>query len=301
MNCFDWNIASSEYLDGSLSPPLKKAADDHLESCADCKERHQHYRLILESLRSLPRSVAPSELQHEIQLFSGTSRAPMVAEFFLRFWPTFQRTIRSPKALTLTLSLMLTFALLSGLPQIRSIYEKRIQKRFQSYHFGELPLSQEGGTSAESSGAETVSEDFSDDFGESESDSGGLIPISSEEGSNSETVDSKASKVLADVWRFTIRTDSPQKVRSQVTQALLQAGTLAGSRYVHGFTAPGGIQFDALVPSASVEALQQKLSSLSQESTEENFPTGAFTWYRNRSKRPLPPGASRVIVWLSLM
>ena len=59
MNCFDWQNRSADYLDGSMIGPLKRDADEHLDSCANCNEKHQHYRRILTSISSQARIALP--------------------------------------------------------------------------------------------------------------------------------------------------------------------------------------------------------------------------------------------------
>src|SRR5687767_4010791 len=63
MNCFEWQNRSSDYLDGSLPESRKRDADDHVESCKDCSERYKHYRLIISSIASQPRTSLPSTLR----------------------------------------------------------------------------------------------------------------------------------------------------------------------------------------------------------------------------------------------
>ncbi|NDD91058.1 hypothetical protein EBZ37_03110, partial [bacterium] len=118
-------------------------------------------------------------------------------------------------------------------------------------------------------------------------------------------------KTSSQLWRFNIRTDSPQELRSKIHHTLQKAGALPSSRFIHGIAVPGGIQFDALVPLEKIENLKEELATFANKKitsgnqqaepeVERPLPSSPFTWFRNRSKRPLPAGSARVIIWLSL-
>jgi hypothetical protein len=218
------------------------------------------------------------------------------------------------------------FVTLTSLPKLRALYESRLQKKLDAVNFAELPLTHDpratlggdeaipaddfGGEEEEESG--DGSEDGAGDDSTEGSNSGGLTKTSWEgewDSSKKAEVSSSGRTIPgSQVWRFTIRTDSPQDLRGKIQEILLQAGTAPTSRMIHGFVAPGGIQFDVLVPADSIPKIQEALKSLSDEhsppeeasASDSPYPTQPFTWYRNRSKRPLPSGAARVVIWLSL-
>jgi hypothetical protein len=211
---------------------------------------------------------------------------------------------------------VLGFVILTSLPKLRSLYEGRLQKRLDAVNFAELPVTQTSGVPASESDVEAAAVD---DFGgeESEDDSESALDAGGEttshtrwegEWDSSKAHSTGSTTAGAQVWRFSIRTDSPQDMRTKIHDALIKAGVAPTAKMIHGFVAPGGIQFDVLAPVGSVEDLKKTLQEFSDEhapaddsaASEHPYPTDPFTWYRNRSKRPLPQGAARVIIWLSL-
>lgn len=326
MTCFDWSNQASSYLDGSLSPTLKKTAEAHLENCKECRERHQRYRLILDSLGSLPRFSAPASIKYEREAREKGKTAKST-----RGWTPYDRFVRpllkplrelSPRTWSWISASILGFIALTALPKLQALYEARLQKRLEAVNFAELPVTQappqEGGE------AEDIAhlDDFSGDEGEEDlSQLAGGSSTSSGEGSIQKTSwegewdpsknrgsDQTSSVPGAQVWRFILRTDSPQDLRAKVHQVLLKSGVSPQAKMIHGFIAPGGIQFDVLAPARSIPDLRDALEKLSEEhspsadasAADNPYPTQPFTWYRNRSKRPIPSGAARVVIWLSL-
>jgi hypothetical protein len=326
MTCFDWSNQASSYLDGSLNPGLKKVAEAHLESCKDCRERHQRYRLILDSLGSLPRISAPASIKYEREAREKGNPTKST-----RGWTPYDRFVRplvkplrdlSPRTWSWISASILGFIALTALPKLQALYDARLQKRLEAVNFAELPVTQ--APPQETGETEDLGQldDFSGDEGEedpsqfangssSNTTEGGLQRASWEgewDPSKHRTTEQASSVPGAQVWRFILRTDSPQDLRSKVHQVLLKSGVSPQAKMIHGFVAPGGIQFDVLAPARSIPDLRDALEKLSEEhspaadpsSTDNPYPTQPFTWYRNRSKRPIPSGAARVVIWLSL-
>ena len=324
LSCFDWSNLASAYLDGSLPPGSQKAADQHLADCADCRGRQQRYRLILDSLRSLDRVPAPAKIKYEREVAetAGKRSAPTR-------WPELERRLRpvvrpllqplkglNARSWAWIIFSFLGFVTLTSLPKLRALYETRLQKRLDAVNFAELPITPASGVPADSETETAMVDDFGgeeseeDDSQTNDINSGGIQHTRWEgEWDASKSKSSGSTTAGAQVWRFILRTDSPQDMRGKIHEALIKAGAAATSKMIHGFVAPGGIQFDVLVPSDSIDDLKQVLKEFSDEhappsedsaAAENPFPTEPFTWYRNRSKRPLPQGAARVIIWLSL-
>ncbi len=325
LSCFDWSNQASAYLDGSLPPGAQKAADQHLADCADCRGRQQRYRLILDSLRSLDRVAAPAKIKYEREVAEpGRKRAAPTR------WPELERRLRpvirpilqplkglNARSWAWIIFSVLGFVTLTSLPKLRALYETRLQKRLDAVNFAELPITQASGGPADSENEPAMVDDFGgEDAEEDDSQAAdtatGAVQHTRWEG-EWDPAKHKASQGSgagsgAQVWRFILRTDSPQDMRGKIHDALIKAGAAPTAKMIHGFVAPGGIQFDVLVPSESIDDLKQVLKEFSDEhaapedsgAAENPFPTEPFTWYRNRSKRPLPQGAARVIIWLSL-
>ena len=63
MTCFTCQSQISDYLDNTLSAEIQKEADRHIEKCEECRERFQHYQLIIANLAKRPRAHLPSSLK----------------------------------------------------------------------------------------------------------------------------------------------------------------------------------------------------------------------------------------------
>ncbi len=112
----------------------------------------------------------------------------------------------------------------------------------------------------------------------------------------------------AEIWRFNVKTDSPEDLREIVREFL---GSMPETKNIpgsSGIKAPGGIQFSLMVPRTVVSKIKDKMSQLasSHDSTTDHS-TQKFTWYRNRyrgdrTNKSVPPeGQTRVVIWLSQM
>ena len=148
-------------------------------------------------------------------------------------------------------------------------------------------------------GAESAAPAGSDDYsGEDESESDEVA--SSDMGG----ADDEGLRVgSSEIWRFNLKTDSPHEVRHRIEQILGDLHVPASTPGFGGVEAPGGIQFDLLVPRGIVLELKKQLQKLSPKQVPAEGATVAsadnFTWYKNRSKRKIAEGRARVVIWLS--
>ena len=71
---------------------------------------------------------------------------------------------------------------------------------------------------------------------------------------------------------------------------------------IGGIEAPGGIQFDLIVPQTVIPDLKQALEKIAPAppKDQEGSPFGeTFTWYKKKSKNPLAVGQTHVVIWLA--
>ncbi|RYZ67776.1 MAG: hypothetical protein EOP09_10485 [Proteobacteria bacterium] len=167
-------------------------------------------------------------------------------------------------------------------PRLRLLYEQHIDRRLQrlieteTEQNSKLPLAR--GTS-DSSDPALHESDYSEDS-ELESDHDQIKVGRSE------------------IWRFNLKTDSPALVRGKIIQSFQMLGLPDSTPGLGGIEAPGGIQFDILVPQSAVSGIKQELEKLIPGLPAQGY-NELFTWYKNRSKKPIPSGYSRVVIWLS--
>ncbi len=310
MNCFDWNSHSSDYLDGTLMGQQKRDADQHLESCAACQKRFSHYRQLLNTLKTQPRA----ELLH-------SADSPAWYKQTLRWLKAHPNKTRSTtpwfirgsvEGIGMAAALLI---LVAAVPKLKNIYDNQRQKRLEAFFEpANPPVANRVDAPPLARGQTDVLES------EFETDEASDSPTQEESAPTTGSVPSRPGEI----WRFGIKTPSPKEMRPLILKALssLAAEFPAGKQ--GGLEAPGGIQFEAWIPSDRTLALKEKLQALAdqyaarpgseeQATTDDNdsekLPDNAplnthnahFTWYKNRSKKLVagPAGKTRVIIWLS--
>jgi hypothetical protein len=184
-------------------------------------------------------------------------------------------------------------------PKVRAIYESKIEK-----NLGDLSQvftdSSSQDTSAPSSATAALPMNSIEDPSKASDEF-------SSEGEESGTQDSEIDDIKvgnSDIWRFILRTDSPQELRPKISAILksLAAGDPQISHKIEGILAPGGIQFDIILQQSAVPKLKRQLFELAPPTPEglADTPAGeTFTWYKIKSKQKIPSGKARVVIWIS--
>jgi hypothetical protein len=321
VNCFDWHNRASDYLDGTLMGSLKAEADEHLESCRECNERFKHYRIILSSIASQPRSTLPIPIR-KAPLARGLPRIGLRLSR--------SRWDQIPWYLRTTLEgVGIVFMILLGIstgPRLRAIYEKSVEMNLEEFtqSFREwresssnqadtetsAPLARGKAVAPASVENETpAAEDLVS--GDSDSDTGGDSTADDEEddatpveGGGGTADESDVRAGANEIWRFMLKTDSPHEVRPKIVKLLTQLRIPETTHGIGGIEAPGGIQFDLLVSRDVVADIKRELQAIAPKPPADlvGKPAGeTFTWYKNKSKTRLPDQKTRVVIWLSQM
>jgi len=293
MNCFDWLNQVSDHLDGTLKGGARTEADLHLTDCRECTERLRRYRQVLTSIANQPRSTLPIPIRKS----PLTAAMPRVETSFLSRgrWerlPWYVRTAIEGFSMVIVVVLAI-----SAVPRIRTIYEKRLERNIGD--LGDLNGGFNPAETTDASGGATTARLARGKPADAEADEDDF-------GSEGEDVSQKAVRVgNSEIWRFSLKTDSPYEIRTKVVSILTSLRVPSDTRGIGGIEAPGGIQFDILVNRAIVASLKTQLERLArapETSSASGDPTGEpFTWYRNESKRKIPEGKTRVVIWLSQM
>lgn len=319
MNCFEWRNHASDYLDGALIGAMKSEADRHLDSCKECSERQKHFRIILSSVSSQPRTPLPIPIR-KAPLSSGR---PLFDIKRLGRWdriPWYLRTTLEGVGIVA----MILLGISAG-PRIRSLYEKsletNLQELTQSFHewrdsnpevttpetapllrgkaaLAGVGASSEEFASSEEGSSENAASDSKDD------DDGELAGDTTVDGGNGSMGDADVRVGSSEIWRFILKSDSPHDIRPKIVKILTDLQIPQDTPGLGGVEAPGGIQFDLLVPQAAVNGIKKQLQAIAPKAPAELAQTPAgetFTWYKNKSKKPLPPQKIRVVIWLSQM
>lgn len=305
MNCFEWQNRASDYLDGILIGSKKQEADEHLDSCSECSERYKHFRLLLSSLSSQPRVSLPISIRKSpfAAILPRLDQNPLNRTRWERL-PWWVRTLTEATGIVLIILLTISVG-----PRLRALYERRMEGNLNelSQSFATHEADHETDSTIPLSRGKTAEgEQAADEFG-SEGDGGETEAV--------EDTDSAANGALSEgdpdiqvgkseVWRFIVKTDSPRDFRKKVVGILTGLKLDPQTPGLGGIEAPGGIQFDLLIPRNAVPGLMKQLKAAAPPTPAElaNSPSGEiFTWYKNKSKRQIPENRTRVVIWLSQM
>jgi hypothetical protein len=289
MTCFQWQSRVSDYLDGTLSDPLQKDAEEHQKKCKVCGERLDHYRAILKTLAGQPRIPLPPVLKKSAK----KSRLPKLEILWMNLgrWeklPWYIRTVIEGFGIVLVVLVGISSA-----PKIRALYEKSVEHSLSDYkdniNLGHSTPEGESVPPLEVAANATQEGRASDDEIAGEADS---APSANGHFGHSQ------------LWRFTLKTVSPDELRPLVVKALTELKIPPTTPGLGGIQVPGGIEFDLIVPETVVSELKgilHKLVAKPGEIQSETEPEKSenFSWYRVHSKQKLPDGKSKVVIWLS--
>lgn len=328
MNCFELQSHFSDYLDGTLSQTASKIihdeVDQHLKTCSACADKNKHFQVLITSIASQGRIQMPDELRkapfsnltpEELMKSSpaqavrvgqrqgfgpGFGRLNRIHAFWKQtFWrriPWYLRTAIEGSGIVL-----LVLIGISAGPRLRKIYERSIERSVSEFNdtFNDpsnmaessinLPLTRQLSKEASAGNAE----EFQDEAAQNDAED------SSED---EEADDVRAGS--SEIWRFNVKTDSPHEFRAKVVQTLSDLGVPKDTAGLGGIEAPGGIQFDILVNASVVPNLKRLLQKAAPRAPEgmQESPVGeTFSWFKNKSRRKIPPGKTRVVIWLSQM
>jgi hypothetical protein len=304
MNCFEWQNRSSDYLDGALLGATKKEADQHLETCAQCSERLKRYRTIVSSISKQTRSELPSPIRKSPLNFPTPRLDARSRRSRWERAPWFVRT--GVEGLGIAFIILFIVAMV---PRVRSVYERSIERRLDALSMGDLIGSTDGEKDVAASipvaiAGKTVAQADPEEEGDFEGD---------EEEEDQPKKGKKQAETRvgnSEIWRYNIKTDSPDDVRPRIVQILIDLGVKQDTPGIGGVLVPGGIQFDIVVSQGIVIPLRNQLQRLVstpakqgglRNSSQSEFAIEEFfTWYKNKERRGrLAPGKARVVIWLA--
>ena len=303
MNCFEWHNRASDYLDGTLIGTIKREADEHIDACHECRERHKHYRIILTSIENQARIPLPISIRKS-PLTSGLPKLE-ITHLSRSKWeqiPWYLRTGIEGASIVL----LILMGISAG-PKVRAVYEHRIEHNLNEF-------TDALGTN-DSGGPETAALNLPLSRGKlpanPENPTGGSTDEFASEGNEEDDSEAEGSGISeageirvgnSEIWRFNLKTDSPHELRAKVVETLTELKVKPNTPGLGGIEAPGGIQFDLIIPQALVAPLKRHLQKLAPPTPEglSGSPVGeTFTWYKNKSKSPIPNGQTHVVIWLS--
>ncbi|MEK6579023.1 MAG: hypothetical protein AABZ55_07330 [Bdellovibrionota bacterium] len=296
MNCFEWQTRASDHLDGTLIASLKKEADSHIDSCKECSERLKHFRSIISSIAAQSRSTLPVPIR-KAPLSAHLPRLDM-ARIRRSRWerlPWYVRTTIEGTGVVF----LIVLGISTG-PRLRGLYERSVEKSLSDYT-----------ETADASAQANLPANMAmvrGKVGEAAMDEGGEDEVS---GENEEDEDQHAAQGSvgddedirvgsSEIWRFSLLTDSPRDLRLKVVQILSELRVSPNTPGIGGIQTPGGIQFDLILSQSTVSNLKKQLQRIAPKPAEGAASSGGtFTWYKTKSRRKIPEGKTRVMIWLS--
>lgn len=288
MDCFETRNHMTDSIDGTLAPGARHDFEAHLKSCDPCTKQANRLRELIQVMHGQARAAIPLELRDDPLSF----KLPALPfdknpKAIWRNLPVWVRLMIEGIAIACVVTLGIQIG-----PQIRSFYEHRMDQRLQTMIAAE-DLSNEGAVPLSRGKADPESAHSDTEFASEET----------EEPSEEVVVDPNLRVGRGEIWRFNIKTDSPALIRTKIMKAFAEAGIPESTAGFGGIEAPGGIQFDLIAPQTAIPQLKAQLEKLAAPGTNSapgDTPfSETFTWYKNRSKKPIPSGTSRVVIWLS--
>lgn len=300
MNCFEWSCLTSDYLDGTLIGAKKRAADQHLENCPHCEIKFSRYRQLLNAINN----------QNRAQLLSQVNPVGWYEQVLKWLKPHPTKHHSTPWFIRGSVEgigmAVVVLGIVVAIPKLKTFYDLQRQKRLSAYldplqsplSVSEMSADNPPVTSLGAPNTEALESEFETD--EAHED---IPPPSPQK--------PLLSTQLGEIWRFGIKTPSPKELRPEILKVLQSVQAEFSPLKKGGVEAPGGIQFDALIPKDKSLALKDQLQELARlhqseppegatpAAAEVNTSHAQFTWYKNRAKKPMPAGKTRVIIWLS--
>lgn len=271
-----------------MGHPLRRCSHRSIpdRTCSDCQQLDAFLHTVNPWIRNQLGETAPTS-----EPTASKSSTLARTRRWWQFAPWFVRT--SVEGAVVSLGIMMIVA---WVPKLRSIYEKTVAHKLESYNF-----------SSDFSG------DFSGNFsGERAGDARRSVPQAGESTAagdagdeadphaldlepTGQTIDDKDVTVGEnEVWRLNIKTDSPKDVRLKIEQVLAKFSIPQDSPESRGIQAPGGVQYILAFPIEKVIPFKNEISTLSLVGTSG----ASFTWFKNKSKKKIPAGSTSVIVWV---
>jgi hypothetical protein len=283
----------SDFLDGSLAAEIETAARKHFEECFSCATRLKNFQKIISALESQQRFILPKALRE--QPLSAVLPRITASKLSLSQWERLPWYIRTILETIGVIGLVLLG--ISSAPNIRSLFERSAERTLVDFK-DTFPLSQTSADLAEA--ALPVLEQVADTREQPKEDD----DLANSEGESSEGGGLQVGN--SQLWRFTLKTVSPDELRSQVIKALTDLKIPKNTLGLGGVQVPGGIEFKMILPQHLVLDVKHALEGLviSPSKNSDGESKGAavsdnFTWYRVNSKRKVPEGKSQVVIWLS--
>ncbi len=301
LNCFQWRRYLSDLLDvaslGEPSADLHRPSFEHLKKCASCNASFERYQQVVSLIHSQPKAKVPEGLKKAP--LSATLPQVTASQFSLSQWEKLPWYLRTSLETVAVIALVLSG--ISSAPKLRNWYERAFENK--------LGESRDSFSSVESS--KEFAQSNIPSLGDapqapSTAPSGvALVGVTDEDeisGENEASEDYSSVGGKSQLWRFTLKTVSPDELRQQIIHTLLSLKVSDKTPGLSGMQVPGGIEFKMILQESQVPDIKsalQKLAPILPEKSKSVPGSENFTWYRVKSRKKIPEGKAQVIIWLS--
>ncbi len=289
-DCFRWKNHASDFIDGTLQEPLSTQAKNHLDSCGSCTEQLNHYLQVITVISSQKKVTLPPELRKAP--LSATLPRVTPSKMTLTRWEKIPWYLRTSLETVAIVGVVLIG--ISVTPQLRTIYEKSIEKTLIEFKESlSIPV-------PAPEAVDMTLPPLQDKFPMATTGAEEEDELAGEDDTNVGESHVKVGK--SQLWRFTLKTVSPDELRIQVVNALTHLKVPTNTPGLGGMQVPGGIEFKLILPQEMVLDLKHTLQKLVPNAEDNaNVAPGSenFTWYMVKSKKKIPDGKSQVVIWLS--
>ena len=281
MDCFNIHYHLSAYHFDVLTQDQKTSFESHIKKCTPCSRQIQRTQELIQLLAQSPFHKIDSAINDKYRFKLSDLRPKDLYRNLSRFWekqsPLFRLTTE-----TVLIAVIITTGIQLG-PRLKKLYESQMD-----YQFKTLIIGEKDDTPALQRNKNDISATYDSEFSD----------VSDDEEDNMQVL---ATTSKAEVWRFNIKTDNPALLRSQIIKYLTKDLNIPKqSQQIAGVEAPGGIQFDLILESRYTAEIKTKLEELTQSNSNSDETYGQpFTWYKSRTKKPLPVDHSRIVIWIS--
>ena len=292
LNCFQFKKMSVDFFTSDLNDMHTDALRNHFNQCSACQELSAHYQIIQSILKNHPQAALPPTLK-AAPFSAALPKLPSGSVSSSRWErsPWYMRIL-----IQTSLIVFCVTALVSSTPKLREIYETQIERNLHDLQ--ETPSLHEDSTLADQK--VLMESSYNSNHAELESTEDSL------DGEDDFASTSKSGH--SQLWRFTLKTVSPDELRVDILKLLSKFDLTPKSSGLSGIQVPGGIEFNFLLASEQISSLKNELQRLAPpDSTFTSTSTGqtqspgseSFTWYKVHSKKKLPDGKAQVIIWIS--
>ncbi len=313
-NCSQLENSICDLIDGTLRPVVRENALKHLDNCPACQKYFKHLQSIMTALKNIKR--------HPLPVHLAQTKRPENSSQLLKL--QLRRISESGRFKLLTRTVIegttLCAVIIAGfaiLPKIPSLFVKKSSSEVWNYELKDLLSPNQNSPSKDKQAAIQSAAIINPTGGMNLIDDHESVD-EFEEDAVDEAESEDISKIIAksgEIWRFNFKSHTPSELKTRVITRIEKLSNHLNQKDFKISEVPGGIQIDLIAPTKVTQDIFNDLTrdgadqllraSADQKTTKltagilTSSEGSEFTWYRNKSKKPIPQGSARIVFWLS--